>query len=94
MRIKPMTPLLGLGRKFSDEAQRRAYERIGQRNYGFLTSPNRLCVALTRQKKLLIVVGDSNIFAGKNFEAVAEEFVPSLKHLYSLCGKKGKIIHV
>ena len=86
--------LLGLGGKFSDEAQRRAYERIGQRNYGFLTSPNRLCVALTRQKNLLIVVGDSNIFAGKNFETVAEEFVPSLKHLYSLCKKKGKIIHV
>ena len=86
--------LLGLGGKFPDEAQRRAYERIGQRNYGFLTSPNRLCVALTRQKKLLIVAGDSNIFAGKNFEAVAEEFVPALKHLYSLCEKKGKIIHV
>lgn len=86
--------LLGLGGNFTDEAQRRAYERIGQRNYGFLTSPNRLCVALTRQKKLLIVAGDANIFAGKNFEAVAEEFVPSLKHLYSLCEKEGVIIRV
>lgn len=86
--------LLGLGGKFSDDTQRRAYERIGQRNYGFLTSPNRLCVALTRQKKLLIVVGDANIFAGRKFEAVAEEFVPSLKHLYSLCEKKGVILHV
>ena len=86
--------LLGHGGKFADAIQRRAYDRIGQRNYGFLTSVNRLCVALTRQKKLLIVVGDANIFTGKNFAEVAEEFVPSLKHLYSLCEKQGVVIRV
>lgn len=84
--------LLGQGGKFADAVQRKAYDKIGQRNYGFLTSVHRLCVALTRQKKLLIVVGDANIFSGKNFAEVAEEFVPSLKHLYTLCEKQGVII--
>ena len=30
-----------------------------KRRYGFLSSPNRLCVCMTRQKKLLVIVGDS-----------------------------------
>ena len=29
---------------------------VGLRTYGFLTSENRLCVALSRQKKLLIII--------------------------------------
>ena len=68
------------------------FEAIGGPNYGFLTSANRLCVALTRQKKLLIVVGDSNIFAGPEFSAIAERCVPAMKHLYELCRKEGKVI--
>lgn len=31
------------------------------RKYGFLTSKNRLCVALTRQKKVLVICGDTGL---------------------------------
>jgi superfamily I DNA and/or RNA helicase len=58
-------------------------------NYGFLTSENRLCVALSRQKKLLIVVGNSDIFTGEVAGKVAERCVPAMKNLYDLCLEKG-----
>lgn len=66
-------------------------DTIGMANYGFLTSPNRLCVALSRQKRLLIIVGDSNIFIGEEFADLAEYFVPSLKNLYIKCQNEGLI---
>lgn len=66
---------------------------VGIANYGFLTSKNRLCVAMSRQKKLLIVVGDSNIFVGDAFSDIAEYCVPAMKHLYGLCEVEGIIEH-
>lgn len=53
--------------------------------YGFLTFENRLCVALSRQKKLLVVVGNSDIFVSPRFEKLAEEKIPAMKNLYNLC---------
>lgn len=67
-------------------------DKIGMRSYGFLTSENRLCVALSRQKKLLIIVGDSNIFVGKEWTAISEKCVPAMKALYELARKEGVII--
>lgn len=69
-------------------------DEIGMRYYGFLTSENRLCVALSRQKKLLIVVGDSTIFSKGNWLTVAEKCVPALKNFYELCGTRGAVIDV
>ena len=66
-------------------------ERIGIINYGFLTSENRLCVALSRQKKLLVVVGDGDIFNDSKSCIVAEKCLPALKNLYDLCRRKGFI---
>ena len=68
-------------------------DKIGMRNYGFLTSENRLCVALSRQKKLLIVVGDSTIFWKGNWSAIAERCVPALKNFYKLCETRGAVIN-
>lgn len=66
-------------------------EKLGMSQYGFLTSENRLCVALSRQKKLLIVVGDSNIFVGKEWAAIAAKCVPAMKALYELAEKEGVV---
>ena len=66
---------------------------IGMKNYGFLTSENRLCVALSRQKKLLIVVGDSNIFCSEQWTDIAEKCVPAMKNFYELCKENGAVIN-
>ncbi|WP_143055532.1 AAA domain-containing protein [Ruminococcus sp. YRD2003] len=59
--------------------------RTGVKTFGFLTSVNRLCVAMSRQKKLLIIVGDSEMFSSPK----AEKEIPSLKHLLEMCRRKG-----
>lgn len=68
-------------------------EELGFSNYGFLTSENRLCVALSRQKRLLIVVGDSNIFHGNVWDVIAEKCVPAMKNFYELCEREGAVIN-
>ena len=73
----------------SDDAER---QKIGGSVYGFLTD-NRLCVALSRQKKLLIVVGDSEIFTGENYSRLAEICVPAMYNLYKLCEAEGCIVN-
>ena len=60
--------------------------------YGFLASENRLCVALSRQKRLLVVVGDSDIFYSKEWKELAKKSVPAMVNLYELCLKEGEII--
>lgn len=69
-------------------------DKLAASNYGFLTSPNRMCVAMSRQKKLLIVVGDKNIFVGEKYKEIAERFVPGMKHLYELCTKEGVLLEL
>ena len=41
----------------------------GQRRYGFLLLENRLCVAMSRQHRLLVVVGDSAMAKGREAKA-------------------------
>lgn len=56
-----------------------------ENKYGFLTSKNRLCVALTRQKKVLAICGDSQLL---NFEDARdkENGIPALCDFYEdLC---------
>lgn len=52
-----------------------------QRKYGFLMYENRLCVAMSRQKKVLICVGDSKMLQG----AQAAKAVAPLVEYYKLC---------
>lgn len=80
----------------SSEAYKRwnAYmDEVGMKNYGFLTSENRLCVALSRQKRLLIAVGDSDIFHTGKWAVLAEKCVPAMKNFYELCEEGGAVVH-
>ena len=67
-------------------------EQVGLQNYGFLISENRLCVSLSRQKKLLIVVGDRNIFSTGKWDKLAEVCVPGMWKLLKLCEREGVIV--
>ena len=68
-------------------------ELVGRRFYGFLTAENRLCVALSRQSRLLTVVGDSHIFGEGKWAAVAAACVPAMGNLYRLCREKGGMLN-
>ena len=64
--------------------------REERRKYGFLTLDNRVNVAMSRQKKLLICVGDSSFFRTEE----ACDVVPTMNAFYELCGgEHGKIVH-
>ena len=66
-------------------------EATRRRKYGFLLLENRLCVAMSRQHKLLIVVGDSAMASGPK----AVESVPGLCAFKELCeGPSGSIIRI
>ncbi|QFJ55280.1 DEAD/DEAH box helicase [Pseudobutyrivibrio xylanivorans] len=67
-------------------------EQVGLQNYGFLISENRLCVSLSRQKKLLIVVGDRNIFCEGKWDKLAEVCVPGMWKLLRLCEREGVVV--
>ena len=56
-------------------------ERSRRRKYGFLLLENRLCVAMSRQHRLLIVVGDPEMVRG----AEAETSIPGLVAFRHLC---------
>lgn len=56
-------------------------EKERRSKYGFLTYENRLCVSMSRQKKMLIVVGDSDMLEDPN----ADKAVQSLINYYNLC---------
>lgn len=61
-----------------------------QKKYGFLMYENRLCVAMSRQKRALICVGDSTMLKG----AQAVKAVAPLVEYYRLCKEDayGKVI--
>ena len=67
-------------------------DKAGMQNYGFLISENRLCVSLSRQKKLLIVVGNSDMFKSGAWGRLATVCVPGMKQLYELC-KREEVIY-
>ena len=61
----------------------------GKTLFGFLTSQNRLCVSMSRQKKALVVVGDKDYFSND----YAKEYVPGLYNFVELCKTSwGKIL--
>lgn len=54
----------------------------GHRDFGFLVLPNRLCVAMSRQRRLLVAVGDAAMFTSPE----GREAVPALAALHDLTG--------
>ncbi|MGK3982518.1 AAA domain-containing protein [Sorangium sp. So ce136] len=57
-------------------------ERALRRKYGHLLLENRLCVAMSRQRRLLVLVGD----AGMVRDEAAARAVPGLAAFHELCG--------
>ncbi len=56
--------------------------------FGHLCLYNRLNVAMSRQKKLLVVVGDSGLLQGE----LAAKYIPGLVDFYDLCHKHGRVL--
>ncbi len=61
-------------------------EKELRHKFGHLMSPNRMCVSMSRQKKLLIVVGDVNML---DLEQDENPILP-LKNYYDLCKNNDK----
>ena len=59
-----------------------------QRRYGHLMSANRMCVAMSRQKKLLIAVGDPSLLQAPNARAA----IKPLARFYDLCAGSGGVV--
>jgi superfamily I DNA and/or RNA helicase len=59
--------------------------------FGHLCSSNRLNVSMSRQKKLLIVAGDSGLLEN-DLAGNAEHGIPGLVNFYRLCRDKGKVL--
>lgn len=60
-----------------------------RRKYGYLTLENRLCVAMSRQKRLLVAVGNSEMFDSED----GKNATPGLWHFLQFCrGDYGHII--
>jgi superfamily I DNA and/or RNA helicase len=55
--------------------------------FGHLISENRLCVSMSRQKKVLVAVGDANMFQME----IAEQNVPALYNYYILSKDEGVV---
>lgn len=55
------------------------------KDYGHLISDERLCVSLSRQKKCLIIAGDSKMVQEDN--EIAKKHVPALVGFYGMCSK-------
>ncbi|AFZ46989.1 superfamily I DNA/RNA helicase [Cyanobacterium stanieri PCC 7202] len=65
-------------------------EKMYRQKYGFLMLENRLCVAMSRQQRLLIAVGDEDMINHPS----ANVAIPQLVNFYQLCqGSQGKIYH-
>lgn len=58
------------------------HEQQLNRQFGFLRLPNRMNVAMSRQRQMLICVGDASLATSPD----AEVAVPALAALYKLCG--------
>jgi len=62
------------------------------RKFGHLLLPNRMCVALSRQRRLLIVVGDDTMFSERELRngnvdtADLSHPVPGLPEVLRMCG--------
>ena len=64
------------------------YKKKQQKLFGHLMSENRLCVSMSRQKKVLAIVGDSTLANTQ----IAMDAVPALKNFYDLCYEQGVIL--
>jgi hypothetical protein len=65
-----------------------AEKKQAQRYFGHLCLYNRLNVSMSRQKKLLVVVGDQMLISN----ALAHKYIPGLVDFHRLCAKEGVLL--
>jgi hypothetical protein len=75
-----------LPKNWSPKAEDR--ERQARTLFGHLCLYNRLNVSMSRQKKLLVVAGDSDLLQCD----LAAEFIPGMVDFFKLCKEEGKIL--
>lgn len=63
-------------------------QKQAQKLFGHLCLYNRLNVAMSRQKRLLVVAGDSSLLG----IGIAEKYIPGLVDFYDLCRREGVMI--
>ena len=63
-------------------------EKQARSLFGHLCLYNRLNVSMSRQKKLLVVVGDPSLLEGD----LAAEFIPGLVDFHKLCREQGVVL--
>jgi superfamily I DNA and/or RNA helicase len=63
-------------------------EKQARSLFGHLCLYNRLNVSMSRQKKLLVVVGDSSLLKSD----LAVDFVPGLVDFLKLCQEQGAVL--
>ena len=63
-------------------------KKIQRGIFGHLMSENRLCVSMSRQKRLLVLVGDSELVQTD----IGKESVPALGKYFELCTQKGVLL--
>ncbi len=80
VRAKPRLP-----KPAADSAALAFQER---KHYGHLTSPNRLCVSMSRQRRLLVVVGDRVMVENE----LAKNAIPGLRGFLALCKTHGAVL--
>ena len=64
------------------------YEKVKRGILGHLMSENRLCVSMSRQKRVLAIVGDGDLINTQ----ISVDAVPALKNYYDLCNEQGVIL--
>ena len=81
---------LSMVRTASGKFEPKPGDREGQarRLFGHLCLYNRLNVAMSRQKKLLVIAGDADLLQGD----LAAEFVPGLVDFLDLCRSEGAVL--
>lgn len=63
-------------------------EEERRRKYGHLLLENRLCVAMSRQRRMLVAVGDQEMFS----TTAAHDAVPGLARFLELCGGEDAVV--
>lgn len=63
-------------------------EKQARQLFGHLCLYNRLNVSMSRQKKLLVVAGDSGLLQNE----LADEFIPGLVDFLQLCKREGRVL--
>ena len=83
-----MSPFIADHRERAAENVDPAEQKAAQRLFGHLCLYNRLNVSMSRQKRLLVVAGDSNLLRTD----LAGKFVPGLVDFYETCEREGVIL--